>query len=515
MKKPPFTIKPYHAAKRPALKYVVRGKINGKPQAKFFTNEAEAKTFAHLRNGELFEHGRAHVEFPPWLRIMAQRCQERLSAIGKTLDDATEHFIKYYNQAARSLPIEKLFEEAIEAKKRVGVTKEYLKCLRILKARFCKSFPGKLASEFTTKEIGEWLESLIGLGNATRNTKRTLLVTIFEHAKKKGYCEKNAVREVETYKTIQTEIGILKPEELILLLAHADPRILPAVAIGAFAGIRTAELARLDWADVDLDGGYVNVRAKNAKSSKRRIVKIQPCLDAWLRPFKKEAGKVLTCISHFEQLKRKACASAGIKNCPRNSLRHSFASYHLAHFKDTSALALEMGHSDNSLIFAHYREVVRPADAIKFWNAFPGNGEAKDVSALKPEAFKHSWYIAPKYRQWSDGKSSGMAWFVNERIRVCVRVFRTKEAADEYAAGLAATTGEAPKVEHKKWKSGERWTVGRRSYPRTKQFQSEREAQAHCDEWNARHLAQEVDLAQAVSVSNVLSMHDADKASAA
>jgi len=35
----------------------------------------------------------------------------------------------------------------------------------------------------------------------------------------------------------------------------------------------------------------------------------------------------------------------------------AYASYHLAHFKDAARLALEMGHTDTSMIFGHYREL--------------------------------------------------------------------------------------------------------------------------------------------------------------
>ena len=54
-----------------------------------------------------------------------------------------------------------------------------------------------------------------------------------------------------------------------------------------------------------------------------------------------------------------------------NGLRHSFASYHAAQFQDAGMLALELGHRDQKLIFAHYRELVRPADARKYWNLRP------------------------------------------------------------------------------------------------------------------------------------------------
>jgi integrase len=64
-------------------------------------------------------------------------------------------------------------------------------------------------------------------------------------------------------------------------------------------------------------------------------------------------------------------ASAGLTAWPNNALRDSFASYLLAHFKDAAALALEMGHTDSGMIFAHYRQLVRPAEAERYWSLRP------------------------------------------------------------------------------------------------------------------------------------------------
>ncbi len=55
---------------------------------------------------------------------------------------------------------------------------------------------------------------------------------------------------------------------------------------------------------------------------------------------------------------------------PQNALRHSFGSYHLAHFKDAAKLALEMGNSP-AMIFKHYRELVKPKDAGVYWAIRP------------------------------------------------------------------------------------------------------------------------------------------------
>jgi hypothetical protein len=51
-------------------------------------------------------------------------------------------------------------------------------------------------------------------------------------------------------------------------------------------------------------------------------------------------------------------------------LRHSFASYHLAQFQSSERLALEKGHSTSRMIFEHYREVVMPEAAGRYWSIF-------------------------------------------------------------------------------------------------------------------------------------------------
>ena len=58
----------------------------------------------------------------------------------------------------------------------------------------------------------------------------------------------------------------------------------------------------------------------------------------------------------------------------RNALRHSFINYRVAAIQNVAQVALEAGNSPQT-IFRHYRELVRPADAVK-WFAIGPLGEA-------------------------------------------------------------------------------------------------------------------------------------------
>ena len=54
----------------------------------------------------------------------------------------------------------------------------------------------------------------------------------------------------------------------------------------------------------------------------------------------------------------------------RNALRHSFISYRVAAIQNVAQVALEAGNSPQ-MIFRHYRELVRPADAVKWFAIMP------------------------------------------------------------------------------------------------------------------------------------------------
>src|SRR5258705_8224302 len=87
---------------------------------------------------------------------------------------------------------------------------------------------------------------------------------------------------------------ILRVDQLRALLEAAqrvEPDVLPMLAIGAFAGLRDAEIKRLDWAEVDQARKHIEITAVKAKSAKRRIVSMQPNLSAWLRPYSGKTGR--------------------------------------------------------------------------------------------------------------------------------------------------------------------------------------------------------------------------------
>ena len=137
------------------------------------------------------------------------------------------------------------------------------------------------------------------------------------------------------------------------------------LAIGAFAGLRDAEIKRLDWSEVDLARGLIEVKAAKAKTARRRIIPIQPNLAAWLQPYSARKGPVVP--KGIRSKMKRVREAAGLNRWPNNGIRHSFASYRLAAINDAPRVAAELGHTTPQMLYNTYREVVRPEEAERYW----------------------------------------------------------------------------------------------------------------------------------------------------
>jgi integrase len=372
MKKASYRVKPYSDANG-RYKFVVRWKINGKWQRKFYATKVEANSFAEIKNIEIVNKGREGAEFPTWLRVMADHCQERLKPHGVTIQDATTHFLAVLEATKKSCTAVDLIQELLEAKRIDGASGRYLDDLKNRLNRFASDFNGQVVATITGTQIDDWLRGL-KVGPVTRNNFRRVLIVAFNYAKGRGYCLTNPAEATAKAKEIDGPIGILTVKETSRLLNAATEETLPYFAIGCFAGLRPTELSRLDWRDVDFESGLIEVTAKNAKTARRRLVKIPPNLMEWLAPYRLHTGRV-SPLNERKKLHAARVTAKLATNWPNDALRHSFASYHIAKFNDAAALALEMGHVGTSMIFGNYRELVKPAEAARYWEIRP-NAEA-------------------------------------------------------------------------------------------------------------------------------------------
>jgi integrase len=184
--------------------------------------------------------------------------------------------------------------------------------------------------------------------------------------------DRNPVLRTAKPKLVDVSPEILTVDGLRALLeaaARTAPDVLPMLAIGAFAGVRDAEIKRLDWHEIDLARRHIEIKAAKAKSARRRIIPIQPNLAAWLRPYADLTGRLVPAGAR-RKLDR-VREEAGLARWPKNGLRHSFASYRLAAIHDAPRVSAELGHTSPHLLYSTYRELVDPEEAARYWLIAP------------------------------------------------------------------------------------------------------------------------------------------------
>jgi integrase len=366
-------VRKYSDGNRPHLKFVVGYREAGKRKRRFFEAKEQAGAFAAFKNAELNRNGVEGAEFPTSLRVMAQNAVEQLKPFSKTIADAVHHYVAYLKTSEKSCTATQLVGELLKAKEADGVSERHLRNIRSRLSVFAEKFDGQMVATITTKEIDDWLRSL-PVSPVTRNHYRQLVVLAFNFGVDCNYAKANPAMRAAKAKVVGEAPGILTVTETARLLEAASPELLPYLAIGAFAGLRRAELERLDWSEIDFDSRLIEVKAEKSKTAQRRFVTMQPNLREWLLPLRKHKGNVTPALGFRESFEQ-AREAAGIAEWPDNALRHSFASYHLSHFKNAASTALELGHHDSRITFAHYRELVKRKEGERYWSIRPARTE--------------------------------------------------------------------------------------------------------------------------------------------
>jgi integrase len=370
---------------------------NGKRRFRVFSDETEAKreaeriarqlatgeaTAASLRNTDAASYGRAIELLSPVgipLEVAAGNYAKAFEILGGDfIIEAAQFYARHRADKITPRRVADVVAELI-ASKEGRKSARYVADLRARLNRFAADFAVDIGT-ITGPDVQSWLDRL-KLAARTAKNFRSCLCTLFSFAESHGYVLKGANPAADTDEISTDDDGaieIFTPAEILALLKAAPVDFQPVVAIGAFAGLRTAEIERLDWADIDLSGGFIEVKAKKAKTRSRRLVPILPNLAQWLAPFASQTGNVWKGTPATLIDARAETVKAAEVAWKDNGLRHSFISYRLAEIQNAAQVALEAGNSPQ-MVFRHYRELVKPAEAAR-WFAVTPEGPANVVS---------------------------------------------------------------------------------------------------------------------------------------
>lgn len=344
---------------------------------------------AAMTRDEALEYANAVTRLRPF-NTTVDAATATVAACLKVIPDlsALLSAVKFYGARHKQTTrkrVAQVVAEFLTIKANRGASERYMKDLVGRLERFAADCQ-KDACDVTTADVQDWLDAQ-KLGPQNYRNFRTVLNTLFAFAVARGYSADNPIEGVERVKVNGGDVEIFTPEEISRLLEAARtqfPDFLPCLAIGAFAGLRSAEIERLEWSDLHLADKCIIVGATKAKTASRRVVPIHDNLAQWLAPFSKKSGRIWPGGSVLFYKRQEAIAAATrVHADPENNiraqdpvkwkgngLRHSYASYRFAQTSDAGRVAGELGNSP-SVVHRHYRELVKPADAAKWFAIEP------------------------------------------------------------------------------------------------------------------------------------------------
>lgn len=242
-------------------------------------------------------------------------------------------------------------------------------------------------SDLTPIWLRAWLAALVdpetggSMAGKTRNAHRATVNRLLEHAVAERWIDTNPMAAVPPPEADEDEaVNILTVEQTRHLFAvNAGALCVGRLALEAFGGLRFSSAARIVAEDFDHESKGITFPGPKHKTGRRHYV------DGWpanLWPWVKHAPQACWELppALYIHKKRAMMEAAGFKGgevgkegeeAMRNVLRHSFATYHVAAFRDAPKTAILLTHRNPSMLYAHYKGRANQADGLAYFEIMP------------------------------------------------------------------------------------------------------------------------------------------------
>lgn len=288
--------------------------------------------------------------------------------------------------------------------------------------QFVSHFRNIEMHQLSVEKIRKWAEEKEEWQNDTKNRAFKTLSSWWNFFNNKGYevgkfnpfkpADSNrGITGLDYFLVRDQRIDYLKLDEVRKVLKDGLECAYTAaiVVLVMLCGVRTEEACKLTWSDIDLgeDSDEPDIyippeKAKKYRPTKEGIVRtaertisLSPIQVAWLKAAKAAGGLLPVCLGTYndyksgkrtwtERTKKTGRGSAGGRPRTRkilavlpltvgrmNVLRHTYCSYHLAHFQSVGKTAHTAGNSETMIKQRYANKGLKKGVAKKFWELMP------------------------------------------------------------------------------------------------------------------------------------------------
>ena len=253
----------------------------------------------------------------------------------------------------------------------------------------------------------------------TRNSQLARLKSFANWCVKKRLLLSSPLAGIEPSAMVYKEPAFFEPSKTEQIMRIAEREALEAAAsgddeaknraiavgmfltLGFFGGIRTSEICRAMWADLNQEDGFIRIpHPKGATCGVRpRIVEFEPNTASWINFFtgflphvKQHArsGRDLIVPEEWRvsEWKRDRLAPLSLSwgnDVNHNIMRHTYATMHVTAFRNPGATALNLGHGRSlEKLERHYKGLYTYSSAVAYWMMFP-HSATEDARRAPPK----------------------------------------------------------------------------------------------------------------------------------
>jgi len=231
-------------------------------------------------------------------------------------------------------------------------------------------------SKIGAAEIRGWLASLVLDGRpaspASRRHHRANANRLWAWLRAEGLTPTSFFDAVPVDEAEDSEINLLTVDEgRHLLEVNQDHPSAPRLALEAFAGLRFTSAQRLGLEDINFADRGITLPGAKHKSGRRHYIDGLPGnVWDWLALAKPATWTVAPRMYAIHKAEMfKAAGFTGERF--RNVLRHSFASYHCAAYKNPGLTASLLTHRGQDVLWKHYRGRAKESDGAAWFQIVP------------------------------------------------------------------------------------------------------------------------------------------------
>ena len=348
------------------LTYMVTWWAEGKRNRRAIADLTEAKREARRIARDLADGRAAMVSISTKELSYFKDLEKKMG--GAPLSEAVNLWLQTSENKLPKITVNEIVKEMLNIKLNdTFIEKRHKQTLQVRWGKFEKAFDGRVISSIKAKELDSFLANPEWQPR-TRQHYRGAVSMIFDYAKRKDYLEPDKDHQAEKTETIRVNEARLESwsvEDMTLILKHATKRTIPWLVLGAFAGVRSAEIERMSWEDIDWSSNLILIKGKLVGGSKSRAnndraIAMTANVKAWLSPFRTYKGNILKSLgvgdinkdiyNAINEVTHKIQKEKPLFTWKQNANRHSFATYYLAMTGDPATTALAMGNSPTMML---------------------------------------------------------------------------------------------------------------------------------------------------------------------